>query len=57
MDSAEDEAESLQEPVGMEDAEVIRSSKHGRTDTHMSSQRLQQHVQGLHRMKSDGSSY
>lgn len=38
----------LQESVGMEDTKKIRASTYSRTDTHISSQKTWQHVQGLH---------
>lgn len=49
------EEEKLQETEGMDDPTAIMFSQYiSRTDAHMNSQRLWQHVQGLHRFKPVG---
>jgi hypothetical protein len=53
---AEQEAEISLEPMGTKDTNKTRQPKHSKTDAHahMNSQRLCQHIQGLHMSKSDG---
>lgn len=46
-----EEVESVFEPERMENK---KPSKHNRTDSHMNSQRLGQHTQGLHESAPDG---
>lgn len=51
----EEEAKRLKEQERVDDTKVTVSTRHNRTDTHINSQRLWQHVQGQHRFKPDGS--
>ena len=54
--SAKEEKERFQESEGMEDTKATRPSRYNRADTHMNSQKLWQHEQGLHGSKPDGAS-
>lgn len=46
-DPVEEEMERVSEPKGMEDTKETKPSKYSRTRAYMTSQKLQQHEQGL----------
>lgn len=48
-----EKAERVQEPEVVGDSKETDSSRHNQTDEYVNSQRLQQHVHGLHRFKPD----